>query len=198
MRRYWRCTHCELVFVDPDALPSAAAEKREYDLHQNAADDPGYRRFLSQLADPLLERLPPAQQGLDFGCGPGPALAVLFEEQGHRVALYDPFYADRPEQLAQTYDFVCATEVIEHFHHPARDFSTLFGLLRPGGWLGLMTWMLTPERDFAGWPYIRDLTHVCFYGRSTFEFLARRHAAELQFLSERVILLRAPGYSSRR
>lgn len=197
-REYLRCANCRLVFVPRPYLPEADAEKAVYDLHENEVTDPGYRRFLAGLAEPLLERLSPGQQGLDFGCGPGPALAAMLREDGHAVALYDPFYFDNPQVLKRQYDFVCATEVVEHFHDPQRAFALLFDLLRPGGWLGLMTWQLTPERDFGGWSYIRDETHVCFYGRETFEYLAQRYDAELQILSEQVLLFRAPGYSSRK
>jgi hypothetical protein len=53
--------------------------------------DVGYRRFLSQLADPLLQRLAcstmsttttTTYRGLDYGCGPGPALVGLHSLPG--------------------------------------------------------------------------------------------------------------------
>lgn len=193
VRAYWRCATCRLVFVAPTGLPLRVEEKAAYDQHCNEVDDPAYRRFLSQLAVPLLDRLPAAQRGLDYGCGPGPALAAMLREAGHEMALYDPFYAADRAVLAKSYDFVSATEVVEHFHNPARDFTTLFGMLRPGGWLGVMTWMLTPQRQFGPWSYIRDLTHVCFYSRATFTYLAQRYDAELHVISERVVLFRAPS-----
>ncbi|MGB2360319.1 MAG: methyltransferase, partial [Porticoccaceae bacterium] len=62
---------------------SSAAEKAIYDQHQNSPDDLQYRRFLSRLTEPLLERLGPCSRGLDFGCGPGPTLSVMMAEQGH-------------------------------------------------------------------------------------------------------------------
>ena len=39
-------------------------------------------------------------RGLDFGCGPGPALTLLMEEAGFaKMNLYDPFYfADEYER----------------------------------------------------------------------------------------------------
>jgi len=189
-RSYWRCAECRLAFVAPEDLPDSAAEKAEYDLHRNEVNDPGYRQFLSQLTEPLLERLRPAQTGIDFGCGSGPALAEMLREGGHKVALYDPFYHADPQALEPQYDFLCATEVVEHFHRPARDFALLFNLVKPGGWLGLMTWLLAPKRDFGQWSYIRDLTHVSFFSRPTLEFLAREYHSELQILSDRVFLFR--------
>ncbi|MEM0955075.1 MAG: hypothetical protein AAGI24_13115, partial [Pseudomonadota bacterium] len=82
-RSYRQCHVCKLVFVPGCHYLTAAAERAEYLLHENAVDDPGYRRFLSRLAVPLLARLPAESEGLDFGCGPGPALAAMLREAGH-------------------------------------------------------------------------------------------------------------------
>ena len=86
-RPYLRCGDCALVFVPPAYYLDREAERREYDLHRNEVNDPGYRRFLSRLSEPLLQRLTPGASGLDFGCGPGPALAHMLEEAGCLVAL---------------------------------------------------------------------------------------------------------------
>jgi SAM-dependent methyltransferase len=189
-RIFLRCLHCDLIFVPPPCRLGREDEKATYDLHQNDPEDPGYRRFLSRLSTPLLERLDAGRKGLDFGCGPGPTLSVLLEEQGHRVDLYDPFYRDDPSVFNNTYDFICATEVVEHMHDPCREFEALFGMLKPGGWLGMMTKRVLDDHDFGQWHYIRDLTHVCFYSRRTFEYLARRFHAGLQVIANDVILLK--------
>ncbi|MBA4731810.1 MAG: 2-polyprenyl-3-methyl-5-hydroxy-6-metoxy-1,4-benzoquinol methylase, partial [Alcanivorax sp.] len=81
-RRYLRCPRCHLTFLGVTQLPARADEKAQYDLHRNEPDDPGYRRFLDQLGAPLCERLSAGARGLDFGCGPGPALARMLEERG--------------------------------------------------------------------------------------------------------------------
>ncbi len=188
-RIYLRCSHCRLVFVPERYILSAEQERTTYDLHQNSAQDPGYRQFLSRLSVPLLERLGSKQQGLDFGCGPGPALPMLLEAQGHRVDLYDPFYYRNPSVFDKIYDFICATEVVEHLHHPQKVFSDLFGILKSGGWLGIMTKLVIDHHAFRQWHYIRDLTHVCFFSRATFDYVARQFAADLHFIADDVILL---------
>jgi len=188
-RAYWRCWRCNLVFVPGRYWLDPKDERATYDLHENHPLDPGYRRFLSRLSAPLLERLSPHQQGLDFGCGPGPALPALLEEHGHRVDLYDPFYYNEPSVFAKTYDFICATEVVEHLRDPGKEFSTLFKMVRRGGWLGIMTKLVIDADAFRTWHYIRDMTHICFYSRSTFEYLAQRLDACLFFLRDDVILL---------
>jgi len=192
-RVYLSCSDCRLVFVPREFFLSRKAEKAEYDLHTNDPADPGYQRFLSRLSRPMLERLRPGQKGLDFGCGPGPAIHELFTAHGHAVNLYDPFYANNPDVFSNTYDFITATEVVEHLHHPARVFDRLFALLHCGGWLGIMTKLVLDKGKFSHWHYIRDLTHVCFYSRATFTYIAQRHRASLSFMSNDLILLQKRG-----
>ena len=193
VRDYLRCPCCALIWVPPAFHLSRAAEKAEYDLHRNDPADPGYRRFLSRLFTPLQARLPAGARGLDFGCGPGPALAQMFREAGHPMALFDIFYADRPEVFTEYYDFITATEVVEHLAQPRRELERLYRLLLPGGTLGLMTKLALDRDAFARWHYKNDRSHVCFFSRATFGWLAQLWQAELEILGQDVILLRNPG-----
>ncbi|MEJ2766466.1 class I SAM-dependent methyltransferase [Photobacterium sp. MCCC 1A19761] len=191
LRAYFRCQACALIFADPAALLAPEDEKAVYDQHENNPTDQGYRRFLNRLAEPLSERLGPAPlDGLDFGCGPGPTLSVMLAEMGHRMAIYDPYFADEPAVLETTYDFVTCTEAIEHFYTPAREWSRLLNMVKPGGWLGLMTKLATDAEAFARWHYKNDPTHVSFFSRETFCFLARRDGLSVEFVGNDVILLR--------
>ncbi|WMC10599.1 class I SAM-dependent methyltransferase [Oceanimonas pelagia] len=191
-RRYHRCARCGLIFVEPAQRLAAEAEKAEYDLHDNDPEDAGYRRFLSRLAAPLMARLAPGSVGLDFGCGPGPALAAMFNEAGFSVTTYDPYYAHYPERLQRQYDFVTCTEAIEHFYSPGREWRRLLAMLRPGGWLGLMTKLARDQAAFASWHYKQDPTHVCFFSRDTFVWLAERDGLGIEFIGADVILLHKP------
>jgi SAM-dependent methyltransferase len=189
-RDYQRCPRCHLTFLDTAWLPGRDAEKAQYDLHENDPDDAGYRRFLDQLAAPLSARLSPGARGLDFGCGPGPALAGLLGERGFPTRLYDPIYAPARQVLDARYDFVTCTEVLEHLHWPAREWALFARLVRPGGWLGLMTRWLTDDDRFPRWHYRRDPTHVCFWKPATFRWLADRDGWELVVMDNPVTLLR--------
>ncbi len=189
-RDFFQCQRCKLVFVEPEQRLNPHEEKSQYDLHENNPEDKGYRRFLSRLAKPLIERLPTACSGLDFGCGPGPTLSLLLEEASHQVALYDIFYRPDQQVLTQTYDFVTATEVIEHLHHPDRVWQQWLAMIKPGGWLGLMTKMVIDVDAFRHWHYKNDPTHVVFFSRTTFQYLAERDKLELEFVGNDVILLR--------
>ena len=190
---YWRCETCEASFLDPRQRPGPKEERAHYFLHQNDPHDPGYRRFLSRLSQPLLARLAPASAGLDYGCGPGPALAEMMREAGHSVALYDPFFRPDPEPLARQYDFVTCTEVAEHFHRPAEEFDRLFSIVRPGGWLGVMTCFQTEDSAFAGWHYRRDPTHVVFYREATLRTIAAGRGWSCEVPAKDVALMQGPA-----
>ncbi|TNF36636.1 MAG: class I SAM-dependent methyltransferase [Gammaproteobacteria bacterium] len=192
-RFYWQCGHCQAVWLDPSQRLDADAEAAHYRLHENRVDDPAYRQFLSRLANPLLERLGDGLQGLDFGCGPGPALAAMISEAGYGMQLYDPLFADHPEALQRSYDFITCTEVLEHCHDPAAVLALFDSLLKPGGWLGIMTGMLSAEIDFAQWHYRRDPTHVVFYRQATFACIADGYRWHGEFPSRDVVLLKKPA-----
>ena len=194
---YWRCIACEATFLDPGHHPSPDAEYAHYLHHENDPDDPRYRKFLAKLSDPLLERLSPSQTGLDYGCGPGPALAAVMREAGHRVALFDPFFAPDPAPLTERYDFITCTEVAEHFHHPAAEFDRLDGMLRPGGWLGVMTCFQTDDANFVDWHYRKDPTHVVFYRRETFGVIAAQRGWSCEIPVKDVVLMRKPALGTR-
>ena len=189
---YWACQHCGLRFMAAENLPSSNQEKAHYDLHENNIDDQGYQGFLNQLAEPLTVLLPNPSALLDYGAGPGPALAVMMRNKGHDVTLYDPFYAPKPSVLKQQYDAVMATEVIEHFHHPRRDFNTMIACVRPGGYLAVMTNLQDDDDAFKNWYYRRDPTHVAFYREETFEYLARNDGLVLMRPSRNVAIFQKP------
>lgn len=189
-RHYWRCEHCQATFLAAEQLPEADFERKRYELHENDPNDEGYREFLNRLAEPLLSRLPPHQQGLDYGCGPGPALAQMLEEAGHSMALYDPFFFGDRTPLQQTYNLITCSEVVEHFHHPALEFDQLTRLLKPGGWLAIMTSFQTDDRAFANWHYRRHPTHVTFYRQDTFDVIAQQWGYHCEIPRRNVVLLR--------
>jgi len=194
-KAYHRCPTCALRFLDPGDRLSREQEYAHYLHHENEVSDPRYRRFLSKLADPLQERLAPQSKGLDFGCGPGPALALMLGEAGHEMAVYDPFFADNPMPLSASYDFVTCTETAEHFHDPAKEFLRLRGLVKPGGWLAIMTCFQADDDQFANWYYRKDPTHVVFYRAETFEFLAQDWGWQCEVPVKDVALLQRPSAS---
>lgn len=191
-REYLQCNNCFLIFVPVKYFLSKQAEKQRYDNHQNSPTDQNYRNFLNRIFLLIQERLLAKSCGLDFGSGPGPTLSVMFEEAGHKVAIYDYFYAQDVSVFQKEYDFITATEVLEHLHYPQDELDRLWACLKPGGKLGIMTKLVLNQDDFHAWYYKNELTHICFFSKSTFLWLARRWQAEIDFIDNDVIIFYKP------
>ena len=151
--QYCRCDNCRLVW-QASARPDATAELAHYGWHENSPHDERYRRHLAPLADAIAERVPQGSIGLDYGCGPGPTLSLLLAERGLPGCVdYDPYFFPEPQLGAgdchtagtgtsslPQFDYIVSSEVWEHFYSPRKEISHCSNaLLRPGGWLGVMT-----------------------------------------------------------
>jgi 2-polyprenyl-3-methyl-5-hydroxy-6-metoxy-1,4-benzoquinol methylase len=134
--------------------------------------------------------LPAGARGIDYGCGPGPTLSVMFAESGFSMVDYDPFFFAQGATLRDHYDFLTCSEAMEHFYTPALEWQRIQGLVRRGGWIGIMTARVDEVDDFSTWYYKEDPTHVCFYARETFLWLADRDGMDAEFHGSSVVLLR--------
>ena len=189
-RDYLQCGGCDLVFVPQKFHLSSQQEQTEYDLHQNNPEDQGYRNFLHRLWQPMVTQLKPCSRGLDFGSGPGPTLSLMFEEVGHEVDLYDIFYAPDKDVFAKQYDFISASEVVEHLLQPGIELKRLWDCLKQGGLLGVMTKRVENKDSFKKWHYKNDRTHICFFSDTTVDWLVGFLGAELVFKTKDVFILR--------
>ena len=188
-RSYYECQNCNLIFVPQQYHLSSREEKNLYDQHENNPEDDGYRKFLSRIFIPLVEKLNPRSYGLDFGCGSGPTLSVMFEERGHTVELFDHYYKPNEKVFSKTYDFVVLTEVIEHLSSAKFEIERILSLLKPGGWLGIMTKLSTGKESFPLWHYKNDPTHISFYSKDTFTWLANNYSLSIEFIGSDAIIL---------
>ena len=189
IREYRQCSACDFVFVPSVFHLSETEEKQRYNLHNNNPSDNRYREFLSQVSKPLLERLPSKSKGLDFGCGPGPTLSVMLEEKAHKVDLFDKFFAKNNEVFDRKYDFITATEVLEHLSAPAFELNRLHNMLKKGGVMAIMTEMLTHSISFADWHYKNDPSHIGFFNRGCLELISKKWLADIVIISHRVVLI---------
>ncbi len=187
-RDYYECRNCGLVFLPSTQFLSEDDEKKRYDLHRNSPHDPGYCRYLSRLFIEMQRYIQPGSSGLDFGSGPEPVLALMFQEAGFRMTLFDRFYEPNYAALGQQYDFITASEVVEHLHDPGTELERLWACLKPGGRLGIMTQFAVSRDAFPEWHYKNDLTHVSFFSRPAFAWLARSWNAELTVAESDVVL----------
>jgi len=186
-RVFFRCPSCDLLFVDPSHLLSPEEEKKRYESHNNDIQDPRYQDFLRPLYEVVHQTFPSTAKGLDFGAGPGPALSEMLKKQGFEIELYDPFFWPNKKALDTQYDFISASEVVEHFSDPSREFKLLRSLLKPEGALFVMTLPHAPEVDLSQWYYLKDPTHVCAYSRTTFNWIKSNFGfTKLQFQEPRI------------
>ncbi len=183
---YYLCGECDLRFIDPQLRLSWDEEAKRYDLHDNRSEDPAYQDFIRPVTDAIQQRLPKTASGLDFGCGSDSAVMRVLSEAGYSVVGYDPKYFPDMNAFGRTYDFITATEVIEHLHSPITEFAKIRELLNPGGVLAVMTHFYSKQIDFEFWYYRRDPTHVCFYSHKTLHWIQRRfHFRAVEILTDR-------------
>lgn len=170
------CLDCHLKFRVREALLSPEDERSRYEFHENSPNDIGYRKFLSQLLDPISKHLNPKMKGLDFGCGPGPTISVMLDEQNISCENYDPYFAKNPLLLDQTYDFVICTEAIEHFYEPHKEMSIIQDIVKKNGIIGFMTKFYEEKScgPISKWHYINDDTHVSIFTFNTLEYLGNK------------------------
>ena len=176
------------MFAHPDSYLSREEEFKRYEFHENIVEDSGYRTFLEKLYKPMIQHIPEKSTGLDFGSGPGPLLKIMFEEQGHKMAVFDAYYAPDESVFQNQYDFITSTEVVEHLHHPLEELDRLWSCLKDSGTLGIMTGIRFSDSAFSSWYYILDETHVIFFSLKTFAWLAERWGAKLKFAGKTVVL----------
>ncbi|MGL5947554.1 MAG: class I SAM-dependent methyltransferase [Aeromonas sp.] len=192
-KTYYRCRHCALVWLDSAFYLDSAAEKAVYDGHDNQINDPRYRAFLSRTWQQVSARFTPPANGLDFGCGPGPALLAMAQEAGFTMWGFDKFYANDAALLQQSYDFITCTEVIEHIAAPREVLEGLWAQLRPNGILVLQTQQVLDDARFATWRYRHDPTHIVFFARDSFVYLANAWQCALHTPHPDVVVLIKPS-----
>ncbi len=189
-REFFRCKSCGLVSVPEKHYLSGSDEKARYDLHENSPDNKGYIGFLNQFVSVIRNYIGSPSNGLDFGSGPEPVLAGILSSFGYDISIFDPFYANERGVFEKKYDFITLVEVLEHLKDPKKELRTLWECLKPGGVIGIMTGFVPEDYDqFPGWRYKNDLTHICFYSKRSFEWIADWFNAELLIPGDNVVLM---------
>ncbi len=177
----------------PAFHPSPRDERARYETHNNDINDPGYRQFVRPLVNLVTACHGPKRAGLDFGAGTGPVAATILGEKGYEIELYDPFFFNNRAVLDKKYDYIICSEVIEHFHQPAKEFGLMRSLLNPGGSLICMTWLYSDDINFLSWRYKDDETHVIFYHLESIRWIKESFRFSSVDINERIIHLKAGG-----
>ncbi len=187
-KRFIHCADCDLIFALKKDLPTIDEELQRYQKHQNSILNEGYVQFLNRIVQPATTFLNDKKQGLDYGCGPNPTLSLLINQLGLECENYDPIFF--PEFPQKQYEFIFATECLEHFHYPNSDFEKISNLILPDGILAIMTEFWQSEEQFKSWYYTRDWTHVSLFHLNTFKWICKNWGYKILHTDQkRVIIL---------
>ncbi len=187
---FYQCLQCSGIFKNRKRLISSEEEKKRYEQHNNDVNDPGYQQFVSPITSFVLNTFFPTSLGLDFGAGTGPVISKILKENGYNILPYDLFFANDKALLSKKYDYIVCCEVMEHFHHPRREFNKLYDMLATDGMLICMTHLYSPDIDFESWYYKNDPTHVFIYQAATIEYIANAFLFRSFEVNNRLIVLR--------
>jgi len=171
-REFYRCLHCKLIFVSPESRLSAEDEKSRYANHDNGADNPEYRAYLTAVSHEI-DRIPLKDPTiLDFGCGKEYVLTRILRERGFSSFAYDPTYTIGLENLSRRFDVIILCETIEHLRNIDEELRLLRKLCKPEGYIFIRTRLAPHECDILKWWYAIDPTHIVFFGEETFSYMA--------------------------
>lgn len=170
---FYQCSNCFGLFRAAETYISAASEKARYEEHNNDVSDVRYQNFVSPIVTMILQDFDATHFGLDYGSGTGPVISKILLDNDYSIQQYDPFFANFPELLRKQYDYIVCCEVMEHFHHPYKEFELLKKRLFPEGKLYCMTAVFDDTIDFKTWHYKNDPTHVFFYHKKTLEWIQK-------------------------
>lgn len=184
----------------PSAFHLSTEEEREqYEKHENCADNSGYMQLLQPVID-LVSELDIAKREtgedisvLDFGSGPNPVLADVLRERGFLVETYDAYFSQ--VLPAGQYSAVTSTEVVEHFCQPLVGWKQLLSFVASGGEAYVLTSWTDDVEDLPNWHYLREITHVSFYSKKTFAWIAERFSFSVRFERGVVRLRKMSGES---
>ncbi len=188
---FFDCPTCTALVKDASFYIETARELAVYEGHNNDVEDPGYQNFTSPITNYILECFGTNAKGLDFGCGTGPVITKILRDNGYdNIHLYDPFFHPDHELLEESYDFIFACEVVEHFAQPREEYQQLLDKLPPGGRLLIMTHPYDGKIPFPKWYYRRDPTHIFIHRKPTFVYIAELFNVELEYQGKRLTVLR--------
>lgn len=187
-RLYYKCNNCEAILLHPEHYMSFENEEKHYSFHNNDVEDQGYQNFVSPITSGILNSFTKEDFGLDFGAGTGSAISKVLQDNNYQIKQYDPYFHNYPELLNNQYDYIACCEVIEHFHHPAKEFNLLRKLLKPNGKLFCMTHLFDNSINFEQWYYKNDHTHVFMYQKETIEYIAKQFGFSEFSINNRLII----------
>ncbi|VVB88347.1 Methyltransferase domain protein [uncultured archaeon] len=182
-----RCPVCDLIFVPGNFHLLPEEEAARYRLHENTLSSEGYvRTFLEKIAI-INQHCPYVRSVLDYGCGPEPVLAELLKRNGLECDIYDPYFF--PAFPGKRYDLVISIEVFEHFRDIREELNKIRSILGQRGFLAVGTSLHDSVGNFGDWWYASDPTHISFFGKRTFDWIAKTFGFRIIYADDKNFLI---------
>jgi SAM-dependent methyltransferase len=150
-----RCRGCGLVYTNPRPLSAGIRQGYRTTVDPEYSDEDCSRSINAHLSLHTLKRFAKSGRLLDVGCATGfflNAARLDFETLGVEPSEWAADYARTRLRLdvvtgnledvtldASSFDVVTLVDVVEHFTDPKASLLRIAGLLKPGGWLYLVT-----------------------------------------------------------
>lgn len=166
-REFYFCSECFSVFLDSKNIIPKSEEKKYYQKRSNLRDSFFYQPVINAITTDFKTK----NTGLDFGSGENSLIVDLLQVKKFKIDAYDPFFSNEKEKLEKQYDYITCHEVIEHFHHPFKEFKSLYKLLKPKGKLYCITHLFSEKENFDTWEFKNDPTNVFFYHEKSMEWI---------------------------
>lgn len=185
---YEQCNNCKGIIRKLEFRLTPSQEKSRYLEHNNDVFDKRYQQFTAPVTQYILSNYNTSHTGLDYGCGPGPVIAHVLNQNGIKPTLYDPYFMPGKGYTAQLFDYIYSCEVFEHFWYPAQEIKHLLSRLKPKGRLIVHTALYRNHTPFKGWNYKNDPTHVFIYTPETITFIAQSFNLKIAYWEHSLIV----------
>lgn len=169
---FFGCQVCEYIFKDPSQRLGLSEERNRYLAHNNDISDSRYINYLMKTFDKVRPNLKGHETVIDYGCGPTQGLKQALNKTNFKVLSFDPiFFPDTFDESIRV-DAIFCSEAIEHSFLPIQVFEYWNKILGPSGIITLRTAFHPGIKNLKDWWYLDDLTHVGFFNRETFHWIA--------------------------
>jgi SAM-dependent methyltransferase len=202
--QFARCGQCGFVYLDP--MPTSETLAALYDGGGGGITAEAYPKAASRLRRARIRALRlhrhlGGRDALDIGCGGGfmveamgwlGARAVGVDIDSQAIAYAARRFPRRRFVDADfddfaghglSFDFVHASEVMEHVPNITRFMDVLAAITRPGGRVFITTPDIGHRRvphDVTAWDMFSPPTHVQFFDATTIALLFERHGFRLR------------------
>jgi 2-polyprenyl-3-methyl-5-hydroxy-6-metoxy-1,4-benzoquinol methylase len=170
---YYYCKKCNFIYLQKSFIVNNVIEKNRYLMHNNN-NNTGYEEMFNKFINKnIINNIPKGKKILDYGCGFNPLLSKILIKKGYNVDFYDKYFFKKKIYLANKYDLITVTEVIEHLYNPLKYFELFNKLLNNESIIAGMTLFHPDNKElFLKWWYKNDITHISFYTEKTIEYIA--------------------------